>query len=388
MKRSLRFAVTRRVLGAILGLVTVGGLASAQPVGDAPVGPTWYAGTLSAEGDTQFAHLHLTLFEDGFAFGRIQLPELGQVLLGPGHLRDGTELRLMLSELQVGEDPWWAAQLAHLAATDPDAVVEPPLRETVAVLTATRDVDFADEGTELTGTFRWSSGEPLELGLQRVAHSARWEFTQGRISSAVVLPFLTQRPELNQWLERDAMPAWRSFISDGRSLEAEHYIGWGWYREERVEVAGAAGDLLSVLSTVDTYTGGAHPNTFHHSYLLKAGPTGVTRVGLADLFGRRTGWLRGLSEMVIQGLRDQRATWVVEGQVVSLGADDLAVFTLSAQGITFHFSPYLMGPYVQGTFLVTLPYADVVALAAPDSPLRTFAAGEPFVMGTAVEQPR
>ena len=358
--------------------------AAAQSTADRPPGPVWYSGTLSAaEEGTEPVQIHLTLYEDGFAFGRVQLPARGLDLLGPGRLKDGVDLRLALSELQPGEDPWWAAELAHLSMTTPSSDAQQPLRETVAVLAATRDVDFADEGRHLKGTFRWSTGEPMDLAVDRVALSAAWNFEQGRISSAVVLPYFTARPELNRWFERDAMPAWRAFITEGRSVQGDGVLGWGWYREERLQVAGAAGDLISVLSTVDTYTGGAHPNSFHHSYLLQAGRSGVAKLELADLFGGRSRWLPRLSDLVLDGLRSQQATWVVDGQVTRLNEDDLAVFTLTAQGVTFHFSPYLMGPYVQGTFRVTLPYEDVLGLAAPDSPLATFANGIPFEAVTA-----
>ena len=384
MRPVVRTAFRARVLAALIAGTLALSSAAAQTAGDRPPGPVWYAGTVRAAGEgTKPVQLHLTLYPDGFAFGRLQLPGRGLELLGPGHLQDGVDLRLALAELQPGEDPWWAAELAHLAATTPASRAETPLRDTVAVLKATRDLDFADEGRQLTGTFRWSTGEPLEFAVERVATSAMWSLEQGRISSSAVLPYFTAHAELSQWFERDALPAWRSFVAEGRDLSIAGVIGWGWYREERVQVAGAAGDLISVLSTVDTYTGGAHPNTFHHSYLLQAGRTGVARLDLADLFGRQTRWLARLSDLVIEGLRRQQATWVVDGQVARLHEDDLAVFTLTAQGVTFHFSPYLMGPYVQGTFRVTLPFEALLDLATPDSPLATFAAGTPFAVAPA-----
>ncbi len=374
---SLKSTWARVLVAAVVVAVATG--AGAQSAAERPPGPTWYTGTLSASvGDTEPVQVHLTLYEDGFAFARVQLPAQGIELLGPGRLKDGVDLRLRLWELQPGEDPWWAAELAHLAATSPDAAPDTRLRDTAAVLMATRDVDFADEGRTLTGTFRWSTGEPSDLVVARVATSVRWEFEQGRISSTAVLPYFDTSPDLNRWLEADALPAWRSFVAEGRSLAEDGVIGWGWYREERLQVAGGAGDLLSILSTVDTYTGGAHPNAFHHSHLLRAGRDGVVDVQLADLFAGRSRWLPRLSDLVLDGLRRQQAAWVVDGQVASLTEDDLAVFTLTARGITFHFSPYLMGPYVQGTFRVTLPYYDVVDLAAADSPLLTFASGTPF----------
>lgn len=383
MRPVARPALRAGFLAAAIGIALTVSSSSAQAAGDRPPGPVWYAGTLSSPGEeTEAVQLHLTLYPDGFAFGRLQLPGRGLELLGPGHLRDGVDLRLALSELQPGEDPWWAAELAHLAAMSPASGAQTPLRDTVAVLKATRDLDFADEGRQLSGTFRWSTGEPMEFEVERVATSAVWSLEQGRISSSAVLPYFAARPELSQWFERDALPAWRAFIAEGRDLSSEGVIGWGWYREERMQVAGAAGDLVSVLSTVDTYTGGAHPNTFHHSYLLRAGRTGVVKLELADLFGRQSRWLVRLSDLVLDGLRRQQATWVVDGQVARLNEDDLSVFTLTAQGVTFHFSPYLMGPYVQGTFRVTLPFETLTDLATPDSPLATFAAGTPFAPAT------
>src|SRR5690606_38818020 len=73
----------------------------------------------------------------------------------------------------------------------------------------------------------------------------------------------------------------------------------------------------------------------------------------------------------------QEAMWVVQGDVTSLTTDDLAAFTLDAAGLTFHFSPYAMGPYVQGSFRVTLPFEALAGLAADDGPVAAFARGAP-----------
>jgi len=56
---------------------------------------------------------------------------------------------------------------------------------------------------------------------------------------------------------------------------------------------------------------------------------------------------------------------------------DLSSFTLSADGLTFYFAPYAMGPYVQGSFEAKLPYEVLLGLAPAGGALEAFGAGVP-----------
>lgn len=364
-----RLPRTARVaLACVLALCL--GLAAAQP--PAPASKTYYVGSVTSEtGAPEPALLDLGLWDGGFAFARLQLPRRQEVLYGSGTLSDATALRLAFRRAEPGEDSWWAAELARSAAAGESEAVA---NEKVGVLTAARDYDWDGEGRTIVGTLRLATGEPLGVSLARLASAARWTFEQGRVYSTTELPRFHGRAELTSFLEESTLPAQRSFARSGLELEEEGALGWGWWREERVEITGAAGPYLSLLSTVDDYTGGAHPNEYHASYLLSAAEGGVVELALTDVFAGQ-GWLEELSRLVLDDLARQEAMWVTTGEVAALGLEDLEVFTLDAAGLTFHFSPYLMGPYVQGTFRVTLPYEAIGHLAVAGGPLGAFARG-------------
>lgn len=334
---------------------------------------SYYVGALaSGPGPGEPVLLDLTLWEDGFAFARLQLPRQRSMLYGTGRLKDGTELRIAFRRPSRDLDPWWAAEAARRAASGTTYGEDPG--EPVAVLRAQRDYDWAAEGRTIVGVLRLASGEPLELTVARLAAAARWSYGYGRVSSVAELPRFPGWDELNGWLQERVLPALDGFATEGLELDDEGALGWGWWREERVDLAGVAGPFVSLLSTTDDYTGGAHPNSFHESLLLEVSGD-VVPLGLSDLFAG-DGWLEELSALVLDDLASQGALWVTDGSVEALGETDLEVFTLDATGVTFHFSPYLMGPYVQGTFRVTVPYDAVEHLAAPDGPLASFARGD------------
>ncbi|HLV12916.1 MAG TPA: DUF3298 domain-containing protein [Trueperaceae bacterium] len=365
----------RRLGRLVTCLLAAAGLAAAwaQPIADAT--KTYYVGTLTSEaGAAEPVLLDLSLYQDGFAFGRLQLAGRHEVLHGGGTLRDGTLLRLTLAPAPPGDDPWWAAELAHLAHRG-EAEREGP-GAVAAVLTAERDHDWADEGRTLVGTLRLASGEPLRLAATRLASAARWTFELGRVTSTAVLPRFHGQAAVNAWLEELALPPQQDFAAEGVGLLEEGSLGWAWWREERFELAGAAGPYLSLLATTDVYTGGAHPNAWHESHLVALEDGRVVTLGLEDLFAGE-GWLDAVSELVLADLGAQEAMWVVQGDVTSLTTDDVAAFTLDAAGLTFHFSPYAMGPYVQGSFRVTLPFEALAGLAADDGPVAAFARGAP-----------
>src|SRR5690554_4304377 len=88
----------RRLGRLVTCLLAAAGLAAAwaQPIADAT--KTYYVGTLTSEaGAAEPVLLDLSLYQDGFAFGRLQLAGRHEVLHGGGTLRDGTLLRLTLA---------------------------------------------------------------------------------------------------------------------------------------------------------------------------------------------------------------------------------------------------------------------------------------------------
>jgi hypothetical protein len=127
-----------------------------------------------------------------------------------------------------------------------------------------------------------------------------------------------------------------------------------------------------LLEVASSYTGGAHPNTWFEARTYRMEGDEARRVQLEDLFRPGSSYLPFLSGFVLKALRDQEAQWVVVGRVTSLDEKDLAVFTLSPQGLVFTFSAYEMGPYAQGPFTVTVPHEDIRGLVDPQGPMGRF----------------
>lgn len=318
--------------------------------------------------------LDLTLFDDGFAYGKLILPRRGMVIAGGGSLRNETDLRLVFRHEAPGMYGEWPAQFAH----QPSDGTATPLPGVVASFSGYRDFGFGAEGTQITGALAIAS-EPsrvLTLELHRTAVYSSWGLTQGRIRSSFTAPYrLADDSPVNELLEAGGRSRLDDFVREGRTFDASGMLGWGWEMHEYVTLEGAARSYQSLLSHTYVFTGGAHPNTFFDSYLLEVRPSGVTELAIQDLFRTDSNWLKRITPLILEDLALQGASWVAQGDVTELTLNDLSVFTLSADGLTFYFAPYAMGPYVQGSFEVTLPYELLIGLAPAGGALEAFGMG-------------
>lgn len=367
MRIALRTTVTA------LALLLCVGAASAQ--GGAPY--SWralYQGQLAGE---QVA-LDLTLGEDGFAYGRLTLAGFGRPLAGAGtHGEDGS-FSLLLREALTAEPTSVAIDLAYHAdqasANPPAAGPRPAAR-----LTGTRNLEWTDDGATVQVELEHQDGASAPEGagtLERVAQYAFGSVVEGRIDVSYAYPrFGSGAGALNELLERGASERLGMWLADGRDMvDGGEGLGWAWTHSESVDLMGAAGPYRSLLSSFYYYTGGAHPNGHGESMLLEVGEGTVRLLELTELFGPEAEWRAHLSGTVLASLAEQEAAAVLSGEITQLNEQDLATFTLGPAGLTFHFAPYAVGPYVQGSFRVTLAYEELMPLAAPGGALEAFAA--------------
>lgn len=319
--------------------------------------------------------LDLTIYTDGFAYGRLIMPGRGLVTAGSGSVRNDSDLRLVFRQEAPGMYGGWAAQFAHRPA---DGATPAQQNGVVASFSGYRDYAFGAEGTLITGALALAS-EPnrvLNLELHRRAEYASWELEQGRIRASFTSPYwLASDSRVDDFLEAAGRARVDDFVSEGRTFVAAGMLGWGWEMHEYVTLEGAAASYYSLLNHAYVYTGGAHPNTFFASYLLESRPSGITLLEIDDLFRKDSSWLRRLTPLILEDLARQEAAWVTQGHVAELTPIDLAAFTLSADGLTFYFAPYAMGPYVQGSFEVTLPFVTLLGLAPAGGALEAFGTG-------------
>lgn len=358
----------RTVTHAFFSLILL--LAAAAPAAAQSAAYSWralYQGELGG----QSVLLDLTLGDAGVAFARLTEAGSPTLLAGSGtHEQDGT-FAVALHAEPVSQAPYGAIYLPAAGERDE---AEPAAR-----LLGTRSLDWDDDGAtlelRLESSDAASGSEPLAGTLERVAQYAFGSLVEGRIDVSYEYPrFTGDTRGLNAFLERAATQRMTAWVADGRDVvDAGDGLGWAWTHHEAVDVVGTAGDLRSLLVTFDYYTGGAHPNSHSESLLVEASGADVLLVSLPELFRADSNWEGAVVSAVLADLAAQGADAVVSGEVTDLTAEDLRVFTLGPAGLSFHFDPYAVGPYVQGSFTATLGYDLLAPLAAPGGALQTFA---------------
>ncbi len=104
-----------------------------------------------------------------------------------------------------------------------------------------------------------------------------------------------------------------------------------------------SGEIISLLFTFYEYTGGAHPNTYHSIFNLWLTDDEIRLLDLGDLFLQNTDYLKILFDICIVYLRNQNASFVIDGMVNNV-SDMLDVFTLTPARLCFTFAPYSVDP--------------------------------------------
>lgn len=351
-----------RAWRALLALSVLAVIGFAAATGAAP----WralYAGQIG----TEFVVIDLTLAANDLAYASVQLNARHLVLSGVGTAKAVNTVEVDLTTAAPRPSQSFAILYAELS---PD---EQPAPEPGYHLSGALNPSWQDDGANLTLTLTVAGVETAGT-LPRVAQYSELRLAEGRVESSSAWPRFAA-PALKRVsgsLEAQAYEQVGTFVGEGRSGVDDGALGWAWRSDGYVDVIGVAGDYLSLLVSTSTDTGGAHGNTYFSSALYDLGGGGATPLALAELFSPDTGWEAAVTSWVTNDLLRQEATWIQGGAVITL--HDLSTFTLGPTGLTFVFDPYAVGPYVQGAFAVTLPYALVAPLAPVDGAVAAFAA--------------
>lgn len=129
-----------------------------------------------------------------------------------------------------------------------------------------------------------------------------------------------------------------------------------------------AESIVSMVYTLSTYTGGAHPNSFYRTFTFDL--EDEREVLLADLFNTDLETALGTIAPLVQAdLREQMGEWA-EGAWIEDGAGpdplNYGNWAIDDSSLYFFFPPYQVAAYAAGSFRVALPLESISALLAPE----------------------
>ncbi|WP_421751320.1 DUF3298 domain-containing protein [Croceimicrobium sp.] len=141
-----------------------------------------------------------------------------------------------------------------------------------------------------------------------------------------------------------------------------------WDLSQSVNIALNEEGLFSYHSSHSAFTGGAHPNTFGGSQLirLKDGAElnldSIIKPGYSNDFLRLAESLfRKEYQLPETGSLNEHGYWFDEDQFQLS-----EVFTYNHEGLHFHYNPYEIGPYAMGHLFVDIPYVYLLDFLKPE----------------------
>jgi len=173
--------------------------------------------------------------------------------------------------------------------------------------------------------------------------------------------------------------------------------GMTWSYDRAYILRSAVGHYISIVRTDDTFEGGAHPNHFIDTILWDAqaqkrisirpffmetadnGPTmtalanaaklAVAGVKIAD--GIPAGTADTLPKNITPEEYLRHDTFIADGiqpALLKIGPVTLAPSSEpgKSSGLTFHYQPYAVGPYVEGAFTAFVPWTEFRQYLSPD----------------------
>lgn len=202
-----------------------------------------------------------------------------------------------------------------------------------------------------------------EVVLAVVAVTARyaWSGLNGAHVGFDYPTFLSRREyrEATETAEQAARATFESWVAEIRSEQDSlrnpfTYEIESWYTFQYIDER-----IISVLHSTYSYLGGAHGMVYFGSMLFLQREGVFRPVRLQDIFRAESGWEKALSELLMDELHGLGASAVVYGEITEFTVRELAVYTLSTQGITFHFAPYTVGAYVEGVFTPVISWDEI-----------------------------
>ena len=166
---------------------------------------------------------------------------------------------------------------------------------------------------------------------------------------------------------RQAADAENEASSDPTLLGASFY---DWVIEDSCETPHLSRWVVSISGKRYEYTGGAHGNTtfFNANFWIRNGRVEPVRLG--QIFKPMYLRQERVEQLIRRELKAQKALWLKDVTRKELLG---GAFTFSKKGLEFHYHPYTVGLYTQGSFRVLLPMAEIRHLIFPGGPMSRLA---------------
>jgi uncharacterized protein YecT (DUF1311 family) len=207
------------------------------------------------------------------------------------------------------------------------------------------------------------------LGAPRIVPGVFHETRKGRYEISIEYPqMLTPRGPAAAAFERAAyaIAFGKDAVSDYRDMEAPMTAGLENFYDAGYDIAYVDPHLVSVVFSIGTYTGGAHPNSGRTSLIFDL--TAGRELTLSDLVAdpqravdEISSRCRAQAEKDDWGLFDDPDFPTVVKGVTSWAPDK--------DGILILFDPYSVTPYAAGPHECRLNYAELGPLLKPGGPL-------------------
>ena len=178
-------------------------------------------------------------------------------------------------------------------------------------------------------------------------------------------------PQSTQAMEQDLqgrIDGWMASSTDLEGYAQAEYTAqeWTlWFARLTCKVGRADSQVISLYLEYSEFTGGSHPSILTDSQTYSSA-TGQP-LQLTDLLA--AGYPLTDLASPVNALLAERAQELYDDYEALVGkafSDGTVQWYLSDQGLCFHFSPYVIGPYASGPISVTVTYDQLTQVLRPD----------------------
>jgi hypothetical protein len=193
--------------------------------------------------------------------------------------------------------------------------------------------------------------------------------------------------ESKKWIDKNAAEAEAS-----RKQDPVMFRNGAWSFERKYDTRSVVGgQYVSIVRSDYMDSGGAHPNSDVNTVLWDSGAK--KRISIRPFFAETADngpTMTAMRKAVIASLNIEKkkrdssetatAEWYkdVEPKLLKIGAVTLAPSTEAGKssGLTFHYPPYAVGPYVEGEYVAFVPWEALKPYLTPEG-MRIFGGARP-----------